>query len=92
MFTISIMAFFDEALSKAVVLALFVPMIIASGGNTGTQAASLLVRAIAVEEIRLDSWWRIMHKEILTGLCLGVTLAIIGMGVVWGLALTPLLT
>jgi len=90
-FTISIMAFFDEALSKAVVLALFVPMIIASGGNTGTQAASLLVRAIAVEEIHLDSWWRIMHKEILTGLFLGVTLGLIGIGVVWGLALTPLL-
>ncbi|CAN0574463.1 unnamed protein product, partial [Laminaria digitata] len=74
-FTISIMGFFDEQLNKAVVLALFVPMIIASGGNTGTQAASLLVRAIAVEEVTLSSWWRIMRKEFLTGLCLGITLA-----------------
>lgn len=90
-FTISIMAFFDEALDKAVVLALFVPMIIASGGNTGTQAASLLVRAIAVEEIHLNAWWKIMRKELLTGLCLGLTLAVLGIGVVWALSLTSML-
>ena len=90
-FTISIMAFFDDALEKAVVLALFVPMIIASGGNTGTQAASLLVRAIAVEEVNLSAWWQIMRKEILTGLCLGLTLAALGIAVVWGLSLTSML-
>jgi len=90
-FTISIMAFFDDALEKAVVLALFVPMIIASGGNTGTQAASLLVRAIAVEEVRLSAWWRIMRKELLTGLCLGLTLAALGVAVVWGLSFTSML-
>ncbi len=90
-FTISIMAFFDEALDKAVVLAIFVPMIIASGGNTGTQAASLLVRAIAVEDIHLNQWWRIMRKELLTGLCLGLTLAALGIVVVWSLAQTPML-
>jgi len=90
-FTISIMAFFDEALDKAVVLAIFVPMIIASGGNTGTQAASLLVRAIAVEDIHLNAWWRIMRKELLTGLCLGLTLAALGIAVVWGLSITPML-
>ncbi len=90
-FTISIMAFFNDALNKAVVLAIFVPMIIASGGNTGTQAASLLVRAIAVEEVRLSSWWRIMRKELLTGFCLGCTLAVLGIAVVWGLSLTPML-
>ncbi len=87
LFTISIMAFFDEALDKAVVLAIFVPMIIASGGNTGTQAASLLVRAIAVEEVRLSSWWTIMCKELFTGVCLGLTLALLGFGVVYGLAI-----
>lgn len=91
-FTISIMAFFDDALDKAVVLTLFVPMIIASGGNTGTQAASLLVRAIAVEEVRLNAWWRIMRKEILTGLCLGLTLAALGIAVVWALSLTSMLS
>ncbi len=89
-FTISIMGFFDEQLNKAVVLALFVPMIIASGGNTGTQAASLLVRAIAVEEVTLSSWWKIMRKEFLTGLCLGITLAALGVGVVWILSTTPM--
>lgn len=89
-FTISIMGFFDEQLNKAVVLALFVPMIIASGGNTGTQAASLLVRAIAVEEVTLKSWWKIMRKELLTGLCLGVTLGVLGIVVVWILSHTPM--
>lgn len=89
-FTISIMGFFDEQLNKAVVLALFVPMIIASGGNTGTQAASLLVRAIAVEEVTLSSWWKIMRKELLTGLLLGFALGLIGVGVVWILAMTPM--
>lgn len=89
-FTISIMGFFDEQLNKAVVLALFVPMIIASGGNTGTQAASLLVRAIAVEEVTLSSWWKIMRKELLTGLCLGVTLGVLGLFVVWILSHTPM--
>ncbi|MCA9304550.1 MAG: magnesium transporter [Phycisphaerales bacterium] len=77
--TISVLRVFNAELNKAVVLALFVPMIIASGGNTGTQAASLLVRAIAVEEVRLKSWWRIIRKELLTGLCLGSMLAGFGM-------------
>ena len=86
-FTISIMGFFDEQLNKAVVLALFVPMIIASGGTTGTQAASLLVRAIAVEEVTLSAWWKIMRKELLTGTFLGLTLGVLG---VWILSLTPM--
>jgi magnesium transporter len=89
-FTISIMGFFDDQLNKAVVLALFVPMIIASGGNTGTQAASLLVRAIAVEEVTLSSWWKIMRKELLTGFALGVALGLLGVGVVWLLSMTPM--
>ncbi|MEX0877195.1 MAG: magnesium transporter [Phycisphaerales bacterium] len=89
-FTISIMGFFDAQLDKAVVLALFVPMIIASGGNTGTQAASLLVRAIAVEEVTIKLWWKVMRKEIFTGLALGVLLGIIGTGVVWILSATPM--
>jgi len=89
-FTISIMGFFDEQLNEAVVLALFVPMIIASGGNTGTQAASLLVRAIAVEEVTRSSWWKIMHKELFTGLLLGLALGVLGGGVVWLLSMTPM--
>ena len=82
-FTITIMGFFDEQLSKAMVLAVFVPMIISTGGNTGSQAASLLVRAIAVEEVTLKLWWRIVRKEILTGAMLGLALGSLGMIVVW---------
>jgi magnesium transporter len=76
------MSSFDEQLNKAVVLAVFVPLIIASGGNTGTQAASLLVRAIAVEEVRLADWWRICRKEIVTGTLLGAMLGVIGIATV----------
>ena len=76
--SIGVMGFFDEQLSKAVVLAVFVPLIIASGGNTGTQAASLLVRAIAVEDVHIGLWWRIMRKEILTGILLGAVLGVMG--------------
>lgn len=84
--TIAVMSYFDEQLSKAVVLVVFVPLIIASGGNTGTQAASLLVRAIAVEDVRLKDWWRICRKEIVTGTLLGFMLGVIGILTVWGLS------
>ncbi len=76
--SIGVMRIFDDQLDKAIVLTLFVPLIIASGGNTGTQAASLLVRAIAVEELKLRDWWKIIRKELLTGLCLGAMLAALG--------------
>ncbi len=85
--SIGVMRLFNEQLDKAIVLALFVPLIIASGGNTGTQAASLLVRAIAVEEIKLKDWWKIVRKELLTGLCLGAMLALIGISTVLLMAL-----
>ncbi len=88
--SIGVMGIFDDQLDKAVILALFVPLIIASGGNTGTQAASLLVRACAVEEVRLDAWWRIMKKELLTGLVLGTVLGVMGAGTVLMLSATGL--
>jgi len=88
--TISIMGFFGDQLSKAVVLAVFVPMIISTGGNTGSQASSLLVRAIAVEEVGLHVWWRIMRKELLTGLALGSFLGVLGAIVVWVLSHTSM--
>ena len=83
--TIGVMTFFDEQLNKAVVLALFVPLIISSGGNTGTQAASLLVRALALEEVAFKDWWRVARKELLTGLVLGSVLG--GLGLLTVLAL-----
>tara|TARA_R110000868_G_scaffold119469_2_gene317021 strand:- start:365121 stop:366509 length:1389 start_codon:yes stop_codon:yes gene_type:complete len=86
--SIGVMGIFNEQLDKAVVLALFVPMIIASGGNTGTQAASLLVRAIAVDEVHIGLWWRIIRKEIQTGLALGTILGLMGMLTVHLLSMT----
>ncbi|ACY19193.1 magnesium transporter [Haliangium ochraceum] len=80
LFTIGVMSSFDEQLNRAVVLAVFVPLIISSGGNTGTQAASLLVRAIALGEVSMADWWRVASKELGTGLVLGSVLG--GMGTV----------
>jgi magnesium transporter len=67
MLTASAMGYFDE-IQKAVVLALFVPLIISSGGNSGSQAATLIIRAMALQEIGLKDWWYVMRKEIFTGL------------------------
>jgi magnesium transporter len=72
------MGFFEEAIAKATVLALFVPLIISSGGNSGSQAATLVIRALALGEISLVDWWHIMKREILSGLVLGLILGAIG--------------
>ncbi|GJM19234.1 MAG: magnesium transporter MgtE [Phycisphaeraceae bacterium] len=85
--TIFVMMFFEEHLTKAVVLALFVPLIISSGGNTGTQAASLLVRAIALDEVSFADWWRVARKELMTGLVLGSALGTMGVAAVYGLSM-----
>jgi len=78
MLTASAMTHFDAEIAKAVVLALFVPLIISSGGNSGSQAASLIIRALALGELKVRSWWYVMRKEILSGLMLGAILGIIG--------------
>lgn len=78
MLTASAMGHFDEEIEKAVVLALFVPLIISSGGNSGSQAASLIIRALALGELKLKNWWYVMRKEIFSGLLLGTILGIIG--------------
>jgi len=72
------MGFFENEISKAVVLSLFIPLVISSGGNSGSQAATLVIRAMAVGEIALADWWLIMRREILSGLMLGGILGIIG--------------
>ena len=79
MLTATAMAQFEEEIAKAVVLAMFVPLIISSGGNSGSQAATLIIRAMAIGEVRLRDWWRVMKREIFSGLILGVILAAIGM-------------
>lgn len=83
MLTASAMGFFDGEIQKAVVLALFVPLIISSGGNSGSQAASLIIRAMALKELQLKDWWYVMRKEIFSGLLLGSILAIIGFLRIW---------
>ncbi|WP_300670435.1 magnesium transporter [Soonwooa sp.] len=78
MLTASAMGYFDKEIEKAVVLALFVPLIISSGGNSGSQAATLIIRAMALQELTLKDWWYVMKKEIISGLCLGLILGVIG--------------
>jgi magnesium transporter len=78
MLTASAMGYFEEEIQKAVVLALFIPLIISSGGNSGSQAATLIIRAMALQEIKLRDWWFVMRKEILSGLALGGILGVIG--------------
>jgi magnesium transporter len=78
MLTASAMGFFEHEIQKAVVLALFVPLIISSGGNTGSQAATLVVRALAVGEVRLRDWWLVLRREIVCGAALGLFLGCIG--------------
>ena len=78
MLTASAMTHYQEEISRAVVLALFVPLIISSGGNSGSQAATLVIRAMALGEVRLRDWWRIVYREIGMGLGLGIILATIG--------------
>ena len=78
MFTATAMGYFDAEISKAVVLALFIPLIISSGGNSGSQAATLIIRAMALRELSLRDWWYVMRREILSGLTLGLILGAIG--------------
>lgn len=76
--TATAMGFFEEEIEKAVVLALFVPLIISSGGNSGSQAATLIVRALAVGEIALRDWKLVLKRELFSGLLLGLVLGTIG--------------
>ncbi|MBI1925536.1 magnesium transporter [Candidatus Poribacteria bacterium] len=78
MLTATAMGYFEKEIARAVVLALFVPLIISSGGNSGSQAATLIIRAMAVGEIRLRDWWRVMRREVFSGLTLGAILGSIG--------------
>jgi magnesium transporter len=78
MLTATAMGFFEEEIAKAVVLALFVPLIISSGGNSGSQATTLIIRAMAVGEVMLRDWWKVMRREVFAGLTLGTILGAIG--------------
>ncbi len=78
MLTATAMGYFDVEISKAVVLALFIPLIISSGGNSGSQAATLIIRAMALKELTIKDWWYVMRREIFSGLMLGIILGTIG--------------
>jgi magnesium transporter len=72
------MGVFEKEIAKAVMLALFIPLIISSGGNSGSQASTLVIRALALGEVSLLDWWRVMRREIISGLALGVILGSVG--------------
>jgi magnesium transporter len=78
MLTATAMATYQDELAKALVLALFLPLIISSGGNSGSQASTLMIRAMALGEVTLRDWWRVMSREMQAGLALGTILGVIG--------------
>jgi magnesium transporter len=78
MLTATAMGHYEQEISRAVVLALFVPLIISSGGNSGSQAASLVIRALALRELKLGDWSRVFRRELLAGVALGAGLGAIG--------------
>lgn len=79
MLTASAMQHFESELEKAIVLTLFIPLIMSSGGNSGSQATSLLIRALALGELRLRDWWRVLVREVPMGITLGAILGLMGM-------------
>ncbi len=81
--TISAMHQFEDQIAQVVILATFIPLIISSGGNSGSQAATLIIQAMALREISITDWWRIMRREIFSGLLLGTTLCLMGISVIF---------
>lgn len=79
MFTATALGYYENILQRAIVLSMFLPLIISSGGNAGSQASTLIVRAMALGEVRIKDWWRVLIREISTGLALGLCLGLIGM-------------
>lgn len=79
LFTFTALAYFEDAIAAVLVLSLFVPLCISTGGNSGSQAATLITRAMAVGHVRPSDWWRVLRHELLMGLALGVTLGAIGL-------------
>jgi magnesium transporter len=76
--TASVMQYYEEQLAQVIVLALFLPLMISSGGNSGSQASTLVIQAMATGEVKLKDWWRVFRREVFSGLSLGIILATIG--------------
>jgi magnesium transporter len=79
MLTASAMQFFQHEIETATVLALFIPLIMSSGGNSGSQASTLIIQAMALGELTISDWWKVMRRELITGFLLGVILGSIGL-------------
>ncbi|CAN5334494.1 magnesium transporter [soil metagenome] len=78
MLTATAMAYYNDELAKVIILTNFIPLIMSSGGNSGSQASTLIIQAMALGEVEISDWWRVMKREILSGLMLGLILGIIG--------------
>ena len=83
MLTATAMGYFEGEIEKAVVLSIFLPLIISSGGNSGSQATSLIIRSLAVGDVSVRDWWRVLRRELVAGTMLGVALAILGFSRIW---------
>jgi magnesium transporter len=79
MLTATAMNHFEHEIERAVVLSLFIPLLISSGGNSGSQATSLIIRALALREVRLKDWWRVISREVAAGVMLGAILGVVGL-------------
>src|SRR5262249_25777469 len=80
LFTFTALAYFEDAIAEVVVLSLFVPLCISTGGNSGSQAATLITRSLALGQMTLKDWFRVLRHELAMGLVLGLTLGVIGFG------------
>jgi magnesium transporter len=78
MLTATALGYYEAEIQRAVILTLFIPLIISSGGNSGSQASTLIIQAMAVGEIKMRDWWNVMRREIISGLLLGSVLGVIG--------------
>jgi len=76
--TATAMGYYEKEIARAAVLAVFIPLIISSGGNSGSQATTLIIRALALSEVKLHDWWRVFRRELVSGLGLGSILAVLG--------------
>lgn len=78
LFTATAMGYFEDELAKVLVLASFIPLILSTGGNSGSQSSTLIIQAMAVGEITIADWWKILRREIIGGFLLGILLGILG--------------
>ena len=83
MLTATAMGYFEGEIDKATVLAIFLPLIISSGGNSGSQATSLIIRSLAVGDVGVRDWWRVLRRELVAGTLLGICLAVLGFSRIW---------